>query len=186
MRGERGDHIMLSARPCQVPAPSLLHRYKEEPGFTDCYMVEVLGAFSQEAFVEAFYTSPLFKLERVILTYLASMPSTDADARALACGKLTKFSAWTVERQSSSELLLADITGRTRSWLMAVSGSGSNQAAITRLYFGSAVIPRSHGATTTPSMGWPFYVLAGFHRLYSRLLLSAASRHVKINNRQRL
>jgi len=177
---------MLSARPCQVPAPSFLHHYKEAPGFTDCYMVEVLGVFSQEAFVEAFYTSPLFKLERAILTYLASMPSTDADARALACGKLMTFSAWTVERQSSSELLLADFTGRTRSWLMAVPGAENNHAATTRLYFGSAVIPCSHRATTTSSMGWPFYALAGFHRLYSRLLLSAASRHVKINNRQRL
>lgn len=177
---------MSSARPCQLPATSLLLRYKEGPGFTDCYMVEVLGAVTQEAFVEAFYTSPLFKIERVILKYLASMPSTDADARAMACGKLTIFSAWTVEAQSSSQLLLADRTGRTRSWLMTASSAGANQPVKTQLYFGSAVVPRSHKAATKLSMGWEFHALLGFHKLYSRLLLSAASRRVNTYTQLRL
>ena len=83
-----------------------------------------------------------------------------------------------MEGQSPSELLLADFTGRTRSWLMATPVAGSDQALRTRLYFGSAVVPRPGKGGQKPVMGWLFHALLGFHRLYSRLLLSAASRRV--------
>ncbi|MFN0303289.1 MAG: hypothetical protein ACKVQU_23355, partial [Burkholderiales bacterium] len=116
-----------AVRPCEVPLSSLLRRYKDGDGFADCYVAEVAGAITQEAFVEAFYTSPLFKVERTILKYLAGRPATDADARQLAVGKSGTFSAWRVEDQSSSELLLADFTGRTRSWLMAAPGGGNER-----------------------------------------------------------
>lgn len=167
-------------QPCEVPLNSQLRAYKDGPGFADCYVAEVPGAVTQAAFIEAFYTSPLFKVERTILQYLASRPATDADAKQLAVGKATKFSAWRVEGQSSSELLLADVTGRTRSWLMAIPVTASDQPARTRLYFGSAVLPRSSNDGQKPGMGWMFHALLGFHRLYSRLLLSAASRRVRL------
>ena len=166
---------MTSVQPCEIPLDSLLRAYQDSTGFTDCYVAEVPGAVTQEAFIEAFYTSPLFKVERTILRYLASKPATDADAKQLAVGKAGGFSAWSVEGQSASELLLADFTGRTRSWLMAAPAAGPDQPLRTRLYFGSAVVPRAGKAGEKPRMGWIFHALPGFHRLYSRLLLRAAS-----------
>jgi hypothetical protein len=164
---------------------SLLRAYKDRAGFADCYVADVPGAVTQQAFIEAFYTSPLFKVERTLLRYLASRPATDADAKQLAGGKVTTFSAWRVEAQSPSELLLADFTGRTRSWLMTAPVGTPDQALRTRLYFGSAVLPLAGMAGRTdrpeqePRMGRMFQALLGFHRLYSRGLLSAASRRVR-------
>ncbi len=171
-----------SIDPCEVPPGSLLRIYKDGTGFADCYVAEVPGAVTQEAFIEAFYTSPLFKIERTMLRYIASRPATDADARQLAIGKATTFSAWRVEGQSASELLLADFTGRTRSWLMAEAVAGVSQPLKTRLYFGSAVVPLPAKASSVgqkPRMGKMFHALLGFHRLYSRLLLRAAIRRIE-------
>ena len=167
---------MPSVQPCEVPLNSLLRTYNDGEGFADCYVAEVQGAVTQAAFVEAFYTSPLFKIERTILQYLASRPATDDDAKQLASGRAKTFSAWCVEIQSPSELLLADFTGRTRSWLMAAPAAEPNQPPRTRLYFGSAVVPRARAGSQKPSMGWLFHALLGFHRIYSRLLLLSASR----------
>ena len=164
---------------CEVPADSLLHLYQRAAGYADCYVIEVPGPVTQEAFIEAFYTSPLFKVERTLLKYLVSRPASDTDARQLAQGKASSFSAWRVEGQSASELLLADFTARTRSWLMAVPVPGPIPASRTRLYFGSAVVSRASDGSGRSGMGWLFYALLGFHSLYSRLLLSAASRRVR-------
>lgn len=169
---------MSAVQPCEVPMNSFLRGYGDGVGYTDCYVIEVPGLVTQQAFIEAFYTSPLFKVERTILKYLASRPATDADAKQLAAGTATKFSAWRVESRSASQLLLADFTGRTRSWLMSEPAKGSATAPNTFLYFGSAVVPHKKRGAQKPSMGWPFHALLGFHRLYSRLLLSAASRRV--------
>lgn len=170
---------MTDIQQCDVPQGSLLRKYKDGPGFADCYVTEVPGTVSQAAFVEAFYTSALFTVERNVLKHLASKHASDADARQLAAGMVGEFSAWKVEHQSPSELLLADFTGRTRSWLMATPVTESEAATSTRLYFGSAVVPRSSTAAQKSSMGWLFHALLGFHRLYSRLLLRAASRRVR-------
>jgi hypothetical protein len=155
---------------------SLLRQYKDGDGYADCYETTVAGSITQQAFIEAFYTTPLFKIERTLLKYFASKPASDADVKQLAAGKATEFSAWRVEEQSASELLLADFTGRTRSWLKAMPVTGS---ASTRLYFGSAIVPRRSQDARNPGMGWLFHALLGFHRLYSRLLLSAARRRVR-------
>ena len=45
----------------------------------------------------------------------------------------------------------------------------------TRLYFGSAVVPVMNAATGKSEMGFVFKALLGFHKLYSRALLSAAA-----------
>ena len=170
---------MSIVQPCDVPLASALRKYKDGSGFADCYVAEVPGIISQQAFIEAFYTSPLFKIERTLLKVFAARPATDANARQLAAGNTVQFSAWTVESQSSSELLLADLTGRTRSWLMASPPGGPAPAHSTLLYFGSAVVPLRSGQSDKPGMGWLFHALLGFHRLYSRLLLRAAIVRVK-------
>jgi hypothetical protein len=162
---------VTSVHPCEVPEAALLYRYKEEAGYADCYVTEIAGAVSQAAFVEAFYTSALFKVERTILKLLASRPSSDAEARQLAAGMVSSFAAWRVEGRSADQLLLADFAGRTRSWLMALP---VDTGARTRLYFGSAIVPRAASRSSRSKMGLVFHALLGFHKLYSRLLLTAA------------
>ncbi len=165
---------------CEVPTHSLLRKYKDGVGFADCYCIEITGKVTQAAYVAAFYTSALFKVERALLKYLASKPGSDADVKRLAAGQASTFSAWQVEAQTADELLLADYTGRTRSWLMAEPTDALGVA--TRLYFGSAVLPRAVNGARKSDMGWVFHALLGFHRLYSRLLLRAASRRVRALN----
>ncbi len=165
-----------------LPANALLLRYAGPTGYTDCYATEVPGAVSHQAFVHAFYTSPVFRIERVLLRWFAGRASTEGDAAALASGACDRFAAWDVEGRADNQLLLADFTGRTRSWFMVLPmhGAGGQSAAgpCTRLYFGSAVVPRIREATGEGSMGAMFYALLGFHRVYSRTLLWAARRRV--------
>lgn len=157
--------------PCELPTSSFLFSAQAAGSFADCYVTEVDGAISQAAFVEAFYTSDLFKVERAILGWLVAKPSTDAQAHQLAIGTATSFAAWRVENRDPDQLLLADYTGRTRSWLMVEPIGQSTLPPRTRLYFGSGVGPKARDAR---SMGFAFHALLGFHRLYSRLLLGAA------------
>ena len=136
--------------------------------------MDVPGTVTHARFVEAFYTSWLFRVERAILAAAARRPSTDADVRALAAGASERFAAWTVEARAADQLLLSDMQGSTRSWLMVAPGP-----ATTTLYFGSAVVPRrARSAGEAPRMGWLFRALLGFHALYSRALLSLAARAV--------
>ena len=154
----------------ELPAHALLRRYLRDGHYADCYVVEVPVAVSQAEFVEAFYTTPLFKLERAVLAAAAGKPSTDDEARALARGERDAFAAWTVEDRSDTQLLLADFMGRTRSWLMAeADGRGG-----TRLYFGSAIVLKRDRDTGRTSIGTGFGLMLGFHKLYSRALLAAA------------
>ena len=170
---------MSAVQPCEVPLNSLLRPYGDRAGYVDCYVAEVPGTITQAVFIEAFYTSPLFKVERTILKYIVSKPASDTEAKQLSAGQATRFSAWRTESQSPTELLLADFTGRTRSWLMAAPITGADSAPSTLLYFGSAVVPRKSEGGRQADMGWIFHALLGFHRLYSRLLLAAASRRVR-------
>ncbi len=160
-------------QPCVLPDSALLGKYREQGAYTDCYVTEVAGSVSHAAFVEAFYTTALFKLERAILAGFAARPSTHAQARQLAQGRTDTFAAWRVEGRGIDQLLLADFTGRTRSWLMVSPFDGAEGTG-TRLYFGSAVVPRVDARTGKRTMGAGFQALLGFHRVYSRQLLTAA------------
>jgi len=161
----------MSPQSHDLPPISLLQRYVADGAYTDCYATEAPGRVGLADFVEAFYTTRLFKLERLILRVAAQKPSTDADARQLAQGAAGTFAAWRVEDRDASQLLLGDFTGRTKSWLMV-----EPSPAGTRLYFGSAVLPVMDRQTGERRMGAMFRALLGFHRLYSRLLLAAARR----------
>lgn len=122
-------------------------------------------------FVEAFYTGAVFKLERLLIRWLLSRPSTDTEVRQLASGERETFSAWRVEARTDDQLLMCDIAGSTRSWLMVAPLEGS---AGTRLLFGSAVVSAIDKRTGQRRMGVMFRLLLGFHKAYSRVLLSAA------------
>lgn len=160
---------MTTVYKAELPENALLQRYRISGAYTDCYCIYSDQPVSQQDFVVAFYTTWLFKVERIILKWLASKPSSDEDARRLADDQQAAFAAWIVEARSENQLLMCDFRSRTRSWFMTEpDGDG------TRLYFGSAVVPITTSSEDEPKMGAGFSLLLGFHKLYSRALLSAA------------
>lgn len=162
--------------PCPLPDTALLARYQRDGSYTDCYSTVVAQPVPHGEYVQAFYSTALFNVERWILSWLVKRPSDDAQLRELAGGQGEAFAAWTVEARSPDQLLLCDFMGRTRSWLMVQPEPGQTA---TRLYFGSAVVPRVDRRTGQARMGWGFHALLGFHRLYSRALLRAAQRRLQ-------
>jgi hypothetical protein len=164
---------MIRAGP--LPVDALTNRYCTAGAYADCFFTELPQSVPHAAYVEAFYTTPLFKLERWLLRRLMSRPSTDAEAQALARGECDAFAAWSVEARAPDQLLLCDFMGRTRSWLM-VAPAGTPGG--TRLYFGSVVVPVRDAGTGRMSLGPVHGRLLWFHTLYSRMLLAAAARRL--------
>ncbi|MGH8174839.1 MAG: hypothetical protein ACREV5_01090 [Steroidobacter sp.] len=164
---------MSSIHPCSLPADALLGAYAGNGAYTDCYATDIPIAVSHAQYVSAFYTTRVFKFERLILKWAVSKPSTDAQAELLATGAIDSFAAWNVERRAEDQLLMCDFQGRTRSWLM-VAPAGAATGIGSRLYFGSAVVPRKHPKTGRSTLGGGFEALLGFHKTYSRVLLHAA------------
>ena len=162
---------MASVRACELPPGASLRRYDGALGYADCYMAELPGTVSQPEFIEAFYTSAPFRLERLLLAWFVARPSDDTQAARLAHGQLDSFAAWSVEAREPHQLLLSDFQGRTRSWLMSAPSVDGQH---TRLFFGSAVVPVVDRRSGQARMGLLFRVLLGFHKLYSRVLLRAA------------
>ena len=169
---------MFSIEKCPVPADTLLHKYTRNGSYTDCYSTEVLTQIFFPEYIFAFYTTPLFNLERLILRLTVSKPSTDLQAWQLADGVSDRFAAWYVEGRGENEILMCDFQGRTRSWLMATSVS-TVRGVRTRLYFGSAVVPIQNSKTGKLSLGFGVQALLGFHKVYSVLLLYSAKSHIK-------
>jgi hypothetical protein len=167
---------MFSIMQEAAPEDSLLKTYRggvhpERWGrYGDCFSARVDRAVSLADFVFAFYTSPVFRLERWLLRVFIGAASSDTGARALADGSAASFAAWYVGDRTATQLLMCDRFERTRSWfrVLALDGGG------TLLQFGSAVAAgREKGAAAaTPSRG--FRLLLGFHVLYSKILLNAA------------
>lgn len=162
---------MTSVQACELPDEALLRRYLSAGAYADCYVAELARPVSHAEYVEAFYTTAVFKLERLLLSWFVARPSTDAQAKELACGKLASFAAWNVEARGNNQILLSDFHGRTRSWLMSAPNPDDRS---TRLFFGSAVVPLVDRRSGEARMGAAFRVLLGFHKLYSQLLLRAA------------
>ncbi len=169
---------MLSrAQPCRLPEDALLGSYAgQDGGFTDCYSVCVERDVTLGEFVEAFYTTPLFRVERVILHRVAGFQATDTDAAELGRGNLEHYSAWKVEARTEDQLLMCPADGKTRSWLMARSRRPEGTG--TRLLFGSAIVPNAVAAQRSGFRRVMFRVLLCFHDLYSRALLGAARRRI--------
>lgn len=169
-----------------VPEDSLLktHRGAVHPerwgNYGDCFSVSVERAASLADFVFAFYTSPLFRIERLLLRVLAGARAGDGDAHALAQGSATTFSIWYTGERTATQLLMCDRYERTRSWFRVVPLGGGR----TLLQFGSAVAAAPGHAAKASTSRAVFRLLLGFHILYSQLLLSAAMRRVMRNSRR--
>ena len=154
------------------PDTSLIAPFAErEAHYVDAFCVDVPTQQYLRDYVSAFYTTSLFSVERLVLTVFARAPSSDADAMALAAGTTDQFAVWTVEARTETEILLADKSGRTKSWLYAETGESG-----TRLWFGSVVVPVEHRGRLT--LGPVFHALETVHKVYARALLKAAARNL--------
>jgi hypothetical protein len=160
---------------CALPEAALLARYRDGEAYVDCYAAQLPRAVTQAEYIEAFYTTRVFKLERWLLRHAVRRPSSDAQARALSLGELDAFAAWTVEARAADQLLLCDLFGRTRSWLMCLPADDGRS---TTLYFGSAVVPVLDRRSGRKRLGWAYERLTPFHKLYSHVLLRAAQRRL--------
>lgn len=168
---------MGSVRKSPLPEEALLHLYLRDGHYTDCYSIDISQSVTHSQYVAAFYTTFLFKIERVILKLAVSRPSTDAEAVQLAERQRGSFAAWSVEARDNDQLLLCDFQGRTRSWLMVEPMPG--QAPGTRLYFGSAVVRNRKSEGERKSGIFGFGALLGLHRLYSVALLYSAKKRLE-------
>jgi hypothetical protein len=162
---------MGSIRACDVPADALTQKYCTRGAYVDCWIADADRPVAFAEYVAAFFTTPVFKLERWILRLLVDKPSTDDQARELASGGREAFAAWRVEARTPDQLLLHEFTGRTRLWLSV--GLAENSPA-SRLYLGSVIVPVLDARTGRTGLGPVHGRLVGFHRLYSRWLLRAA------------
>jgi hypothetical protein len=171
---------MFSIAQGAAPADSLLKTYRggahpERWGrYGDCFSVKVARTVSLAEFVFAFYTSPVFRIERWLLRAFIGAPSSDAGARDLAEGSAASFAAWYVGDRSATQLLMCDRFERTRSWFRVVALDGDG----TLLQFGSAVAAAPVGEPVSEpgaaAQSRRFRLMLGFHVLYSQVLLNAA------------
>ena len=176
---------MFSIESCDIPCDALLGKYLKDGTYTDCYRTDLPSTVTHAQYVVAFYTTQIFKLERLILKLAVSRPSTDAQAAQLATGTLDEFAAWHVEGRCENQLLLCDFKRRTRSWLMVVPIIEGSHVR-TRLYFGSAVVPVVNAKTGVSSLGFVYLALLGFHKLYSVVLLYSAKLRLESKNHSSL
>jgi hypothetical protein len=173
---------MFSITQESAPEDALLKTYRggvhpeRWGGYGDCFSVRVERAVSLQDFVFAFYTSPLFRIERWLLRAFIGAPSSDRGARAVADGSASSFAAWYVADRTATQLLMCDRYERTRSWFRVSAADGGG----TLLQFGSAVAAggRDRG-TGAAAKGGGFRLLLRFHVLYSRLLLNGARNALK-------
>ncbi|WP_044618223.1 hypothetical protein [Gynuella sunshinyii] len=165
----------------ELPAQAYSKQYADSGAFTDCYHVDIPRDLSLADYLQAFYTTPIFRIERAMLSILTSHSADDQTAAQLATGQTDRFSIWRVEQRTEDQVLLCDITQRTRSWLM-VAPAETNPTTMTRLYFGSVVTPTKRSNNGQSSFGPVFHMLSGFHRLYSRALLASAARKLSKQN----
>ena len=135
----------------------------------DCFRVVASAPVSLADYIEAFYSSPVFRIERGLLGVALGKGASDVDARSLAAGRTQGFAIWSVEGRTETQILLS--AGRTRSWLRVDAGPAPGHPATVTLFFGSAVLP---GRDADAGPGFPFNALLGFHKLYSRALLASA------------
>lgn len=160
----------MIARTSTVPGDALLQRYVGAgANYTDCFEVMSPGAVTLPDFIQAFYTTWLFRMERAVLTVAMRRKISDTDVQALARGA-DRFAAWTVEARADAQILLCDTAGHTRSYLAVSATDGS----ATRLIFGSAVVARGD-----KPLGRGVTVLIPLHRFYSKALLRLAERKLR-------
>ncbi len=160
----------MIARAVPVPRDAFLGAYAAQDGtYTDCFEVMHPLETDLAEFIAAFYTTWLFRLERVVLGISLRKRITDADVAALATGQADTFAAWRVEQRDQAQVLMCDLGGLTRSWLAVAPKDGG----VTRLLFGSGVVAKGEALPAWVRATLPL------HRLYSKALLRTAERKLR-------
>jgi hypothetical protein len=163
---------MFAVRRIALPPDALLQSRRAAGAFTDCYVLRIDRGVTLGDCIAAFFTTPVFRLERWIIARVLGKGSTDAEARALGDGRSDRFLVWVTEARRDDQILLG--VGRTATWLMVELETAATPAsAATLLYLGSAIErrPADRG-------GWKHRALLRFHDLYSRVLLQATARRL--------
>ena len=151
---------------CALPKDALLQRYARQAGcYTDCFEAVLPGSVALSAYLEAFYGSWLFGLEKVILRAHLRRQPINWEITPVAEGTADAYAAWTVEGRGSEQILLCDLGGHTRSYLALEEAAGGG----TRLLFGSAVVPQAGR-----ELPWVVRAIVPLHQFYARSLLRAA------------
>jgi hypothetical protein len=158
-----------------LPKSACLNDYEHRAGvYTDCFQTELPKGGTLESYINAFFNTWLFRIERMILSTAAKKPVSDEDIARLAQGTSNTMSAWQVERRDADQILLEVPQTPIRTWLMR-SGEGEK----TQLYFGSAILPDAVDRNGNAKMPFLFHALLGFHKLYARALLFSAKRALR-------
>lgn len=158
-----------------LPKSAFLNDYEHRAGvYTDCFQTELPKGGTLESYINAFFNTWLFRIERMILSTAAKKPVSDEDIARLAQGTSNTMSAWQVERRDADQILLEVPQTPIRTWLMR-SGEGEK----TQLYFGSAILPDAVDRNGNAKMPFLFHALLGFHKLYARALLFSAKRALR-------
>lgn len=158
-----------------LPETAFLARYEAQPDtHTDCFQVTLPKHIPLEDFINAFFNSLLFRIERLILKLTVKKPSTDEDIAKLANGTSDTMAAWQLEQRDENQILLEVPQTPIRTWLMRRTDGDH-----THLYFGSAILPSRKDRHGKPAMGHLFFVLTWFHILYARALLYLAKRALR-------
>lgn len=165
---------MLNVISRSIPDGALISKYAIVPGgYTDCFSVDVSRKVILNEFILEFFSTPIFRIERLILAILPSGRSTRQDIADLASGLSETMAIWKVETRFDTQLIMSAGSGPVRTWLMVVEDQP--EPGYSRLYFGSAVLPTKTGRDGQKKLGKGFHLLSGFHNYYSRLLLWMAA-----------
>lgn len=163
---------MFSIQTGPLPTDAFLHEVSSGPEiYADCFYADLSRTVTLPQYIRAFFDSAVFRMERVILTYFLSSPSSKADVQALACGTGTRLAAWQVTKRGETQILLSIPSGPVRTWLM-VQDLGAD-APRSRIYFGTALVPKTD-ESGAPQLSASYRHFTGLHRFYSKLLLSQA------------
>lgn len=163
---------MTSVDAVTLPTESLLSRYADHAGaYTDAFKSNVSGQVELQRFLAVFLDTWVFRLERRLLALAGTKGTGSESVKAFAAGDASKFAAWTVEERRDTQVLMK--VGSIRTWLGVTPSSDQTQ-----LYFGSALLPRRTDSQGNPAPGRVETWLIPFHKLYSRILLSAATRRL--------
>ena len=171
--------VIRSVSATELPSDSIAKPYADQGRYVDCFSVTVDAKLSFNRYLVGFYTSRVFKLERLVLKYVVSKPSTDQQALELASGQRDTFAAWSQEARSDRQIIMCDYQQLTRSWLMLEPDGES-----TTLYFGTIIVPKGRAETRGDQMGLIFKLTLWGHLLYSCILLRSAVSNLRRLMRQ--
>lgn len=166
---------VMSLHSGSAPEGALIRRYTTSPGgYSDCFYVDIPADVTLSDYILAFFSTPIFRMERLLLNLIPSGRSNAQCVLDLASGAGERMAGWKTETRNENQLLLAVGNGPIRTWLMVQGNQPANEK--TRLYFGSAVLPTKMTKEGRPQLASVFQLFLSLHIIYSRLLIWWAAR----------